>query len=112
MNILTTLRSISANGRSFFNYETPLARMLTKFQVAQKAFKNGGSLYFDKEQPPSMPKRSVTADKRRSSCSLRFDPVALESIFDVLDAIAWMSNATSIKIAQFTSMDPRTVGKV
>jgi len=36
----------------------------------------------------------------------------LESIFDVLDAIAWMSNATSTKIAQFTSMDPRTVGKV
>ncbi len=60
-----------------------------------------------------MPKRSVTkTGKRRSGCSLKFDPVGLESIFDVLDAIAWMSNATSTKIAQFTSMDPRTVGKV
>src|SRR6266566_4203508 len=60
-----------------------------------------------------MPVRSVTkTDKRRSACSLKFDPVALESIFDVLDAIAWMSNATPTKIAQFSSMDPRTVGKV
>jgi hypothetical protein len=66
----------------------------------------------NREMPSSSPKKSVSKSEKKSGCSLKFDPVALDSIFDVLDAVAWMSDPSAIKIAQFTNMDPRTVGKV
>jgi hypothetical protein len=45
-------------------------------------------------------------------CSLRFEPVGIESMIRVLDAISWIDNSTQKTIAQFTAIDPRTVGKV
>ncbi|CAN5642714.1 hypothetical protein BH20VER1_BH20VER1_05470 [soil metagenome] len=56
--------------------------------------------------------RTASRQRRGADCSLKFNPVALGSIFDVLDAVAWMSNATPSKISQFANIDPRTVGKV
>ncbi|MFT3867552.1 MAG: toll/interleukin-1 receptor domain-containing protein [Nibricoccus sp.] len=45
-------------------------------------------------------------------CSLRFEPVGVDSIFAVLDAIAWIGQASLKKITQFADIDPRTAGKV
>lgn len=57
-----------------------------------------------------MPKSS--SRQSRAGCSLRFEPVSLDSFFQVLDAIAWMGQASGRKIAQFSDIDPRTMGKV
>jgi hypothetical protein len=57
-----------------------------------------------------MPK--ATFSKARSGCSLRFDPVSLDSFFQVLDAIAWIGEASAKQINQFGNIDPRTGGKV
>lgn len=42
----------------------------------------------------------------------RFEPVKLDSLFVVLDAIAFMERPTATQIAQFGGMDPRTAGKL
>ena len=44
--------------------------------------------------------------------SHRFEPVKLDSLFVVLDAVAWMDSPTSAQIAQFAGIDPRTAGKL
>ncbi len=62
---------------------------------------------------------SKNAAKRRVTKSLssvpnahRFEPAKLDSLFVVLDAIAWLDAPTSGQIAQFAGIDPRTAGKL
>lgn len=55
------------------------------------------------------------ASRRRpssSGSSYRFESAKIESLFIVLDAIAWMNAPNSSQIAQFGGLDPRTVGKL
>lgn len=47
-----------------------------------------------------------------SSSSQRFEPAKLDSLFVVLDAIAWLDAPSSSQIAQFAGIDPRTAGKL
>jgi hypothetical protein len=58
--------------------------------------------------------KKAPAKKRSSSTSnsQRFEPVKLDSLFIVLDAIAWLDAPTSGQIAQFAGIDPRTAGKL
>lgn len=44
--------------------------------------------------------------------SNRFEPVKLDSLFLVLDAIAWLDDSSIKNVAQFAGVDPRTAGKV
>lgn len=53
-------------------------------------------------------KKSKISDK----CSLSFAPSNIESLFPVLDALAWLDLPDSSVIAQFAGIDPRTVGKL
>jgi hypothetical protein len=57
--------------------------------------------------------------KRRATKSLssvanahRFAPARLDSLFVVLDAVAWLKSPTGGQIAQFAGVDPRTAGKL
>lgn len=45
-------------------------------------------------------------------CSLRFESAKLESLFEVLDAVAWLSSPDVKQISQFADIDPRTAGKL
>lgn len=47
-----------------------------------------------------------------TSSSHRFEPAKLDSLFVVLDAIAWLDAPTSGQVAQFAGIDPRTAGKL
>lgn len=47
-----------------------------------------------------------------STTSHRFEPAKLDSLFVVLDAIAWLDAPSSAQIAQFAGIDPRTAGKL
>lgn len=47
-----------------------------------------------------------------TSNSHRFEPAKLDSLFVVLDAIAWLDAPTSGEVAQFAGIDPRTAGKL
>jgi hypothetical protein len=53
-----------------------------------------------------------TAKQPSKTCTLRFESVGVDSLFSVLDAIAWLGNPTQKAVTQFTGIDPRTVGKV
>lgn len=44
--------------------------------------------------------------------TLRFEAVRIDSLFGVLDAVAWIENPTSRQIAQYAGIDPRTAGKL
>jgi hypothetical protein len=44
--------------------------------------------------------------------SLRFEAAKVDSLFDVLDAVAWMNFPTVGQVAQFAGIDPRTAGKL
>ncbi len=48
----------------------------------------------------------------RSANSQRFEPAKLDSLFVVLDAIAWLDTPSNKQIAQFAGVDPRTSGKL
>jgi hypothetical protein len=54
------------------------------------------------------PGRSSSASER----SQRFESAKLDSLFSVLDAVAWMDSPTSGAVAQFAGIDPRTAGKL
>lgn len=45
-------------------------------------------------------------------CSLTFSPVSFDSLFPVLDALAWLDLPDSKEIAQFAGINPRTAGKL
>lgn len=49
---------------------------------------------------------------RSTGSSQRFEPAKVESLFVVLDAIAWLDGPSSGEIAQFSGLDPRTAGKL
>ena len=49
--------------------------------------------------------------QKQAQCSLKYESVSVESLFDVLDAVAWIDLPSSKTISQFTGSDPRTVGK-
>lgn len=57
------------------------------------------------------PKSSIKR-KISSTDSQRFEPVKLDSLFVVLDAIAWLNSPSSGQVAQFAAIDPRTAGKL
>lgn len=42
----------------------------------------------------------------------RFEPAKIDSLFVVLDAVAWLDMPNSGEIAQFAGIDPRTAGKL
>ena len=57
---------------------------------------------------PAEPKRIGKA----ATSPHRFEPVRLDSLFTVLDAVAWMDAPTASQVAQFAGIDPRTAGKL
>ena len=52
------------------------------------------------------------AIKQPSKPILRFESVRIESLFEVLDAIAFLDNPGVQEISQFAGIDPRTAGKL
>jgi hypothetical protein len=44
--------------------------------------------------------------------SIRFEPAKLGSLFETLDAIAWIGSPDVRQIAQYADVDPRTAGKL
>jgi len=50
--------------------------------------------------------------KAPPKCSLVFQPASIESLFPVLDALAWLDLPDARPIAQFAGIDPRMVGKL
>lgn len=66
-----------------------------------------------------MPNQKTPAAKTQSrkaastsSSSHRFEPAKLDSLFVVLDAIAWLDTPDTTQVAQFAGIDPRTAGKL
>jgi hypothetical protein len=53
-----------------------------------------------------------TKAKKSATNSQRFEPAKLDSLFVVLDAIAWLDAPSSSQVAQFAGIDPRTAGKL
>lgn len=51
------------------------------------------------------------SSKQEIKCSLRFEAVRIESVYDILDGISWLDEPTIKDIAQFSGIDPRTAGK-
>jgi hypothetical protein len=43
---------------------------------------------------------------------LRFEPVKIDPLFEVLDAVAWLDSPGTKAIAQYADLDPRTAGKI
>lgn len=58
---------------------------------------------------PTKKKAAATASAANSH---RFEPAKLESLFGVLDAIAWLDGPNATQVAQFAGIDPRTAGKL
>ena len=54
--------------------------------------------------------RRATNNKKRSL--LHFEAVKIDSLFEVLDAVAWLDSPTTGQIAQYADVDPRTAGKI
>jgi hypothetical protein len=50
-------------------------------------------------------------EKKRAS-SLSFDAVKIDSLFPVLDALAWLDLPSMPQVSQFAGIDPRTTGKL
>ena len=42
---------------------------------------------------------------KESKCSLRFESVKLESVYDILDGISWLDEPSMKDIAQFSGID-------
>jgi hypothetical protein len=58
-----------------------------------------------KKAPPA---KRTAAQK----CTLSFQPASIDSLFPVLDALAWLDLPDVKQIAQFAGIDPRTAGKL
>jgi hypothetical protein len=52
------------------------------------------------------------ATNNKKSSGLHFEAVKIDSLFEVLDAVAWLDSPTTGQIAQYADIDPRTAGKV
>jgi hypothetical protein len=61
---------------------------------------------------PRKKQPAFSARGKNSDCTLRFESVSVDSLFSVLDAIAWLGNPSQKEVTQFSGIDPRTVGKV
>jgi hypothetical protein len=60
-----------------------------------------------------MPQRKQTSPKgKAAACSLRFEATRLDSLFEVLDALAWLNLPNVSEVSQFAGIDPRTGGKL
>lgn len=59
-----------------------------------------------------MPKAKSIPKKNHSECTLKFESVKLASLFEVLDAVAWLTAPDVGQISQFANIDPRTAGKL
>ncbi len=57
-------------------------------------------------------KAPKSAKKSPSKCSLAFEATKIDSLFPVLDALAWLDFPDIKQIAQFAGVDGRTVGKL
>jgi hypothetical protein len=57
-------------------------------------------------------KKGSTKSPSNSAKAYRFEPVKLDSLFIVLDAIAWLDAPANGQVAQFAGIDPRTAGKL
>ncbi len=57
-------------------------------------------------------KKKTTKKKATKKSPHRFEPAKIDSLFVVLDAIAWLDMPGSGEIAQFAGIDPRTAGKL
>lgn len=64
-------------------------------------------------------KKSTTKNQKaaprarpKSTNSHRFEPAKLDSLFVVLDAVAWLETPSTSQVAQFAGVDPRTAGKL
>lgn len=55
------------------------------------------------------PKSKAT---RKAPCSIRFEAARLDSLFGVLDALAWLDFPDVSEVSQFAGIDPRTGGKL
>ena len=63
--------------------------------------------------PKRLPKKKPSSKSLSTSAhSQRFEPAKLDSLFVVLDAIAWLDAPSSGQVAQFAGIDPRTAGKL
>jgi hypothetical protein len=49
---------------------------------------------------------------QKKSIDHKYEAVSIEAIFPTMDAIAWLEFPDIKRIAQFTDLDPRTVGKI
>ena len=49
---------------------------------------------------------------KKRTCSLSFDAVKIDSLFPVLDALAWLDLPTMPQVSQFAGIDSRTTGKL
>ncbi len=56
-----------------------------------------------------MSKQRATNNKKPG---LRFEPVKIDRLFEVLDAVAWLDSPGTKEIAQYADLDPRTAGKI
>jgi hypothetical protein len=56
--------------------------------------------------------KKKTSRKKPAKSHQRFEPAKIESLFVVLDAIAWLDAPPGAEIAQFAGIDPRTAGKL
>lgn len=54
----------------------------------------------------------TSSRKKYSPNSTRFEAAKIDSLFEALDAIAWMDSPSAAQIAQFAGIDPRTAGKL
>lgn len=52
------------------------------------------------------------ATNNRPKLGLRFEPVKIDPLFEVLDAAAWLDSPGTKAIAQYANLDPRTAGKI
>jgi hypothetical protein len=52
------------------------------------------------------------ATAKSGTSAYRFESARVDSLFTVLDAIAWMDSPSAGQIAQFADVDPRTAGKL
>ncbi|MFZ0863841.1 MAG: toll/interleukin-1 receptor domain-containing protein [Candidatus Sulfotelmatobacter sp.] len=54
----------------------------------------------------------IGAAKPKSKAEFRFESVNIDSLFGVLDAVAFITTPTTKSISQFAGIDPRTAGKL
>lgn len=64
-----------------------------------------------REPELKMAKQATVKKKSTVKCSLSFEPANIDSLFPVLDALAWLDLPDVKQIAQFAGIDGRTVGK-